>query len=77
MGQSLGQVILHFIHIYIFFISTFNTQHMQGPDVLLQLGYTWRHVSALKRPSSDQHGVILLRYSQIVFQWDPIVYIET
>jgi len=25
---------------------------MQGSDVLLQLGYTLRHVSAVKRPSS-------------------------
>ena len=25
-------------------------QHMQRPDVLLQLGYIWRHVSAVKRP---------------------------
>jgi len=30
---------------------------------LLQLGYTWRHVSAVKRPSSGQHRIILLRYS--------------
>ena len=26
----------------IYCISTVNTQHMQGSDVLLQLGYTWR-----------------------------------
>ena len=49
---------------YIQHISSVKTQHMQGPDVLLQLGYTWRHVSAVKRPSSGQHIVILLRYSQ-------------
>ena len=45
----------------IYYNSTVNTQHMQGPDVLLQLGYTWRHVSAFKRPFSGQFGVILLR----------------
>ena len=27
--------------------STVNTQHIQRPDVTLQLGYTWRHVSAV------------------------------
>jgi len=37
---------------------------MQRTDVLLQLGYTWRHVSAVKRPSSDQLRIILLRRSQ-------------
>jgi len=38
---------------------------MKNPDVLLQLGYTWRHVSAVKRPSSGQlKRILLLRYSQ-------------
>ena len=38
---------------YVYFIfSTVNTQHIQIPDVILQLGYTWRHASAVKRPSS-------------------------
>ena len=41
------------------YISTVNTQHMQGRDVLLQLGYTWRHVSAVKRPFSGQLRTIL------------------
>ena len=31
---------------------------------LLQLGYSWRHVSAVNRPSSGQLRIILLRYSQ-------------
>jgi len=35
-------------------IGTVNTQHMQRPDVLLQLGYIWPHVSAVKRPFSGQ-----------------------
>ena len=47
-------------------ISTVNTQHMRRPDVLLQLGYIWRHVSAVSRPSSGQQVIVLLWYSQIV-----------
>jgi len=49
--------------IYILYIifSTVNTQHIQRPDVILQLGYTWRHVSAVKRPSSGQYRIVLLR----------------
>ena len=43
--------------------STANTQHMQRPDVLLQLGYTWRNVSAVKWPSSGQLRIISLRLS--------------
>ena len=39
---------------------------MQRPDVLVQLGYIWRHVSAVKRPSSGQQKILMLRYSQIV-----------
>ena len=39
---------------------------MQRPDVLLQLRYIWRHVSAVKRPSSGQQRIVLLRYRQIV-----------
>jgi len=31
---------------------------------ILQLYYTWRHVSAVKRPSSGQYRRVLLRYSQ-------------
>jgi len=50
---------------------------MQRPNVLVQLGYIWRHVSAVKRPSSGQQGIVLLRYSQLFVQWDPIVYIKT
>jgi len=59
----------------IYCISTVNTQQMQRPDVLVQLGYIWRHVSAVNRPSSGQQGIVLLRYSQLFVQWDPIVYI--
>ena len=62
---------------YIYYISTVNTEHMQRPDVLLQLGYAWRHVSAVKRPSSGKLPIILLRYFKIFVQWDPIVYIKT
>ena len=29
--------------------------------MLLQFGYTWRHDSAVKQPSSGQHRVILLK----------------
>ena len=61
----------------IYCISTVNTQRMQRPDVLVQLGYIWRHVSAVNRPSSGQQRIVLLRYSQIVVQCDPIVYIKT
>jgi hypothetical protein len=50
----------------IYRICTLNTQHMQRPDVLVQLGYIWRHVSAVNRPSSGQQGIVLLRYSQTV-----------
>jgi len=39
---------------------------MQRLDVLVQMGYIWRHVSAVNRPSSGQQGIVLLRYSQIV-----------
>ena len=58
MGSS--RCVLSNIH----YSSTVNTQHMQRPDVLLQVGYTWRHFSAVKRPSSGQLRIILLRYSQ-------------
>ena len=50
----------------IYCINTVNTQHMQRPDELVQLGYIWRHVSAVDRPSSGQQRIVLLRYSQIV-----------
>jgi len=33
----------------IYCVSTVNTQHMQRPDVLVQLGYIWRHISAVNR----------------------------
>ena len=36
---------------------------MQRPDVLVQLGYIWRHVSAVNRPSLGQQKILLLRYS--------------
>ena len=55
----------------IYCICTVNTQHMQRPDVLVQLGYIWRHVSAVKRPSSGQQRIVLLRCSQIVCPMDP------
>jgi len=42
---------------------TVNTQHIQGPDVLVQLGYIWRHVSVVKRPYSGQQRIVLLKYS--------------
>ena len=43
--------------------STVNTQHMQRPDVLVQLGYIWRHVSPVNMPSSGQQAIVLLRYT--------------
>jgi len=49
----------------VYYISAVNTQDMQRPDVLVELGYIWRHVSAANRPSSGQ-GIVLLRYSEIV-----------
>ena len=49
-----------------YYISAVNTQQMQRPDALVQLGYTLRHVSAVNRPSSGQQGIVLLRYIQIV-----------
>jgi len=44
----------------IYCISTVNRQHMQRPDVLVKLGYIWRHVSAVNRPSSGQKGIVYL-----------------
>jgi len=67
-GIECLQLILHTAYAYvkldrtfdiIYCISTVNTQHMQRPDVLVQLGYIWRHVSAVKRPSSGQQGIVL------------------
>jgi len=49
----------------IYYISTVNTKHKQRLDVLVQLGYMWLHVSAVKRPSSGQQRIVLLRYGQI------------
>jgi len=39
---------------------------MQKPDVLVQLGYIWQHVSAVNRPSSGQQRIVLLRHIQVV-----------
>jgi hypothetical protein len=47
---------------FIYCISTVNTQHMQRPDVLVQPGYIWRHISAVKRPSLGQLRIALLLY---------------
>ena len=62
MRNSRGGNVVYFIYC----ISTVNTQHTQRPGVLVQLGYIWRHVSAVNRLSSGQHRIILLRYSQII-----------
>ena len=43
----------------VYYISAVNTQDMQRPDVLVELGYIWQHVSAVSRPSSGQEGIIL------------------
>ena len=72
-----GHILYWLKYRVIYYISTVETQHMQRPDVLLQLGYTWRHVSAVKQPFSGKVRIILLRYSKIFIQWDPIVYIKT
>ena len=47
-----GSDVVDISALIVYCISTVNTQHMQRPDVLVQLGYIWRHVSAVKRPSS-------------------------
>ena len=49
---------------------------MQRPDVLVKLGYIWRHVCAVNRPSSGQQGIVLLSTVKLFAQWDPIVYIN-
>ena len=46
-------------------INTVRTQRLQKPDAYLQVSYSWRHVSAVKQPSSGQLRTMLLRYSQI------------
>ena len=56
----------------IYSISTINTQHKQRSDVLLQLGYIWRHVSAIKWPSSVQQRIVLLRYRQIYIKTETL-----
>jgi len=61
----------------IYYISAVNTQQMQRPNVLVQLGYIWRHVSALNRTSSGQQGIVLLMYIQIVFPKRSHWYIKT
>ena len=48
---------------------------MQRLDVLVQLGYICRHVSAVNRPSSGQKGIVLLRYSQAVCPMGQLGYI--
>ena len=49
---------------------------MQRPDVLVKLGYIWRSVCAVNRPSSGQQGTVLLRTVKLFVQWDPIVHIN-
>jgi len=66
-----------FVSSIIYCINTVNTQHIRRPYVLVQLGYIWRHVSAVKRPSSGQQRIVLLRYVKFFVQWDPIVHIKT
>jgi len=56
----------HCVSSTIYCTSTVNTQHIQRQNVLVQLGYIWRHVSAVKWPSSSQQRMVLLRYNQIV-----------
>ena len=60
----------------IYFISSVNTQHMQRPGVLVQLGYIWRHVSAVNQPSSGQQRIVV-KVVKLFVQCDPIVYIKT
>ena len=50
-----------------FLFSTVNTQHMQTPGVLVQLGYIWRNVSAVNRPSYSQHRMIYLHRCTVHF----------
>jgi len=45
---------------FVNYISTINTQHTQRPDVSVQQGYIWRHVLAIKWPSSGQQRIVLL-----------------
>ena len=54
---TLGSAVIYTI---IYCISTVNTQQMQRPDVSVQLGDIWRHVSAVKLPSSGQQRIVLL-----------------
>jgi len=53
----------------IYYISAVNTQQIQRPDVLVlvQLVYTWRHVSAVNRPSPGQQIIVLVRYIKTVY----------
>jgi len=53
-------VVVSDIYSYFYFISAVNTRHMQRSDVLVQLGYIWRHVSAVNRPSSGQQVVVFI-----------------
>jgi len=46
-----GSDVVDIYTLIVYCISTVNTQHMQRPDVLVQLGYIWRHVSAVKQKS--------------------------
>ena len=50
---------------------------MQRPDVLVHLGYIWRHVSAVNWSSSGQQGIVLLRYIQVVCRMGSHFYIKT
>jgi len=50
--------------LYIVLVPSIHNIRTQRPDVLEQLGYIWRHVSAISRPSSGKQGIVLLRYSQ-------------
>jgi len=51
----------------LYYISAVNTQQIQRPDILVQLGYIWRHVSAVNRPSSGQQVIVLFRYIQTAY----------
>ena len=53
-----------FLHTFLSIVLV-NAQHMQRPDVLVQLAYIWRHVSAFKRPSSGKQKIVLLRYTTL------------
>ena len=66
MRTVVSRLNISYLQLLIHCISTVNTQHTQRPDVLVQLGHMWRHISAVKRPSPGQQRIVLLRYNQIV-----------